>query len=124
MVQDKIFRFQGKTIEELKNLSLEEFSKLANANVRRKIKRGFSEQEKKLLEKLKRKEKNIKTHCRDMVVLPEMIGERIGVYNGKGFVSIYFENEMLGLKIGEMAPTRKIGVTHSGGGAKKTDVRK
>ena len=124
MAQDKIFKFHGKTIEELKSLSLEEFGKLVDSTTRRKIKRGFTEQENKLLKKLRNKEKNIKTHCRDMVVLPEMVGERIGVYNGKEFVSVQIADEMLGLRLGEMAPTRKIGIQHSGGGAKRTDVRK
>ena len=124
MAQDKIFKFHGKTIEELKSLSLEEFSKLIDSTPRRKIKRGFTEQENKLLKKLRNKEKNIKTHCRDMIILPEMVGERIGIYNGKEFISVQIADEMLGLRLGEMAPTRKIGIQHSGGGAKKTEVRK
>ncbi len=124
MVQDKIFKFHGKTIEELKSLSLEEFSKLVDSNVRRKIKRGFTEQENKLLKKLRNKEKNIKTHCRDMIVLPEMVGVRVGIYNGKKFIPVQIADEMLGLRLGEMAPTRKIGIQHSSGGVKKTEVRK
>ena len=124
MAQEKIFKFHGKIIEELRSLSLEEFGKLVDSTTRRKIKRGFTEQENKLLKKLRNKEKNIKTHCRDMVVLPEMVDERIGVYNGKEFVSVQIADEMLGLRLGELAPTRKIGIQHSGGGAKKTEVRK
>ena len=57
-----------------------------------------------------------------MIVLPEMVGERIGIYNGKEFISVHIADEMLGLRLGEMAPTRKIGIQHSGAvELKKTD---
>ena len=125
MDDDKIYKFKGKTIEELKALSIEDFSKLLDSTSRRKIKRGFTEQEQKFLEKVKNGERNIKTHCRDMIVLPSIIGQKIGIYSGKEFVSIHFVPEMVGLRFGELVPTRKIGVTHSGGGGqKKSDVRK
>jgi len=121
---DNLFKFKGKSIEELKALSLEEFAALIDSTKRRKLKRGFTEQENKLLDKIRSNEKNIKTHCRDMIVLPEMIGLTIGIYTGREFVSIRLVDEMVGLRFGELAPTRKIGVQHAGGGAKKTDVRK
>ena len=125
MEDDKVFKFRGKTTEELKALSIEEFSNLIDSVSRRKIKRGFTVQENKLLDKIKNGERNIKTHCRDMIVLPNMIGQKIGIYNGKEFVSIHFVPEMIGLRFGELAPTRRIGVSHSGGGGqKKGDMRK
>lgn len=124
MADDKIFKFRGKTMDELKAMPFEEFTSLLESRTRRKIKRGFTEQEDKLLKKLRANEKNIKTHCRDMIVFPEMIGEKISIYNGKEFILIQLVDEMVGLRFGELAPTRKIGVSHSGSGAKKTDVRK
>lgn len=124
MANDKLFKFKGKTIDELKALSLEEFATLIDSTKRRKLKRGFTEQENKLLAKIRSNEKNIKTHCRDMIVLPEMIGLTIGIYTGKEFTEVRFVDEMVGLRFGELAPSRKIGVQHAGGGAKKTDVRK
>lgn len=120
----KIFKFRGKTVSELKELSLEEFSALLPSRLRRKISRGFTEQEEKLLNKIRKGEKNIKTHCRDMIILPEMVGQKISVYNGKEFVQLNIVDEMVTLRLGELAPSRKIGVAHSGGGAKRTEVRK
>lgn len=126
MADDKIFTFRGKTVEELQALSIEDFTNLLASVERRKLKRGFTEQENKFLAKLRANEKNIKTHCRDMVVLPEMIGVKFSIYNGKEFVAIQIVPEMIGLRFGELVPTRKIGVAHSGGGAKRSasDVRK
>jgi small subunit ribosomal protein S19 len=123
-MDDKVFKFRGKTIEEIQALSFEEFTEMLTSRLKRKLKRGFTEQEQIFLKKLRAKEKNIKTHCRDLFVLPEMIGEKISIYNGKQFVLVVVVPEMLCLRFGELVPTRKIGVKHSGGGAKKTVVRK
>ncbi len=123
MSSDKVFRYRGKTLEELKAMSLEEFAELLPARERRKIKRGFTEQEQKLLKKIRNNEKNIKTHCRDMIILPEMVGVKIGVYNGKEFVEVIIVEEMIGHRLGEFSLTRKL-VKHSGVGAKRTVVRK
>lgn len=126
MVEEKIFKYKGKTIDELKSLSLEEFTLLLPSPLKRKIKRGFTEQEKKLLNKIKKGEKNIKTHCRDMFVLPSMVGEKISIYNGKEFVPILITDEMVALRFGELAPTRKIGIKHAvgGGEAKEGEEKK
>lgn len=123
MAEDRIFKYRGKTIEDLKAMPFEEFTSLLPSDLRRKIKRGFTQQENKLLKKIRSKEKNIKTHCRDMFVIPEMVGEKIGIYTGKEFVTVAISENMIGVRLGELAPTRKM-VTHSGMGAKKTDVRK
>ncbi|MFW6286045.1 MAG: ribosomal protein S19 family protein [Nanoarchaeota archaeon] len=123
MSEEKIFKFKGKTLDELKSLSLEDFSLLVPSRTRRKLLRGFSEQEKKLLAKIDAGEKNIKTHCRDMVVLPSMVDVKIGVYTGKEFLSIKIAPETLGMRFGELAMTRKI-AKHTTMGSKKTVVRK
>ena len=111
----KEFTLKGKTTEELKNLSLNEISQLLTARQRRTIKRGFTEQQKILLEKLKANGKNIETHCRDMVILPEMIGATIRVYQGKEFVPVAIGADMVGHYLGEFALTRKK-VMHSAHG--------
>src|SRR3989338_5208914 len=95
----KKFLYRGKTQEELENMTLEEFSKLLTSRERRVLKRGFTQPEKKLLEDIrqnKSKEKMIKTHVRDMIILPEMIGVRIGIYNGKEFKMIVIDPAMIG----------------------------
>ncbi len=123
MAEDKIFKYRGKTIEELKAMSLEDFSHLLPSVLRRKIKRGFTEQEERLLKKLRNNERNIKTHVRELMVLPEMVGHKIGIYNGKEFVDVTFVQEMIGHRLGEFAMTRKI-AAHTTMGSKKTTVRK
>ena len=107
-MDDKVFRYRGKTVEELQNLSLEEFVSLLPSRIRRKFSRGLTEEEQKLLNKINANEKNIKTHCRDFIVLPSMVGMKISIYNGKEFVAVTILEEMIGMRLGELAPTRKI----------------
>ena len=111
----KEFTFKGKTLEELKKMSLIELAQLVPARQRRTIKRGFTEQQKILLKKISRNEKNIETHCRDMIVLPEMVGKGIRVHQGREFVMVMVEPEMIGHCLGEYALTRKK-VSHSAPG--------
>lgn len=108
MEDDKKFKFRGKTIEELQQMSIDEFVSLLPSRERRKFNRGLKEQEQKLLEKINNQEKNIRTHCRDFVVLPNMVGMKISVYNGKQFVPVNIIEEMIGMRLGELAPTRAI----------------
>jgi small subunit ribosomal protein S19 len=103
------FHYRGKPVV---GLSREEFIELLPSRLRRKFRRGLTEQEKKLLAKLQKfkdqkGKKFIKTHCRDMVILPEMIGHKIGVHNGKEFVPVEIKQEMVGHRLGEFALTRK-----------------
>lgn len=115
MNMPKIFTFKGKTIEELQKLSLEEFSKLLTARPRRSLLRGLTPQEKKLLERIRKKNRAIKTHVREMVILPEMVGKRILVHNGKEWVAVDIKAEMLGHRLGEFSLTTKK-VQHSAPG--------
>jgi small subunit ribosomal protein S19 len=103
----KEFSYRGKTLEELKELSINDFATLLPARPRRNIKRGFTDQQKVLLENIKKGAKDVKTHCRDMIILPMMVGLTIRIYNGKEFVQVYIESEMLGHCLGEFALTRK-----------------
>ena len=111
----KEFTYRGKTLEELKKLSLNEFAALLPARRRRSIKRGLTEEQKKLLKKVKRNEKNIETHCRDMIILPEIIGQTIKVHNGKEFIMVIIDASMVGHRLGEFSQTRKR-VQHSAPG--------
>ena len=51
--------------------------------------------------------KFIKTHCRSMIILPEMVGHKIGIHNGKEFVAVDIVEESVGHRLGEFALTRK-----------------
>ncbi len=114
--------YKGKTIEELKNLETREFANLVPSRSRRTILRQFREIEdfvNRAKEKLGKK-KSIRTHQRNLVVVPKMVGMRIQVYNGKEFVAMEVTMEMLGHKFGEFAPTRgKIKHGSAGVGATK-----
>ena len=110
------FTYKGKPLEELRKMSMEEFSQLIPSRSRRALKRGLTELQKKLLLDI-RKSPNAfhKTHARDMVIIPEMIGVKIGVYNGKEYVPVQIKPEMLGDRLGDYALTRKQ-VRHSAPG--------
>ena len=111
----KEFRYKGKTTEELSKLSLNELAVLLPSRQRRTLKRGFTEQQKILLKKLRNNKKNIETHCRDIIILPEMIGKTIKVHQGKELVPVTIEPDMIGHNLGEFALTRKR-VAHSAPG--------
>lgn len=111
----KEFTYRGKTLEELKNLSLNELAVLLPARQRRSLKRGLTEQQKILLKKIKKNESNIETHCRDTIILPEMVGKTIKVYSGKEFLPVIIIEEMIGHCLGEFVLTRKR-VAHSAPG--------
>jgi len=111
----KEFTYRGKNLEELKKLGINEFLLLLPARQRRSLKRGFTEQQKILLRNIKSNKDNIKTHCRDMIILPEMIGMTIHVYKGNSFQPVSLQEEMIGHYLGEFCATRK-GVAHSAPG--------
>ena len=113
------FSFKGKTLEELQKMDLEEFSKLLDARRRRSLKRGLTDQEKKILRKIRKGKTYIKTHVRDMIVVPEMVGKKFGIYDGKEFVTIEITPEMIGHCLGEFTVNRKE-VKHSAPGVGAT----
>ncbi|NTV24254.1 MAG: 30S ribosomal protein S19 [Nanoarchaeota archaeon] len=115
----KEFTFRGYKTEDLKKLPLGEFLALIPSRARRSAKRGFTEDQKKLLEKIRAHDNDIKTHARDMIILPEMIGVAIKVYNGKEFMPVHVVEDMVGHIIGEFAPTRRR-VAHSAPGVGAT----
>jgi len=119
----KEFRYYGYTLEELKKMSIREFAKISNARVRRSLLRGLDKEKEKFLENLRKfPNKFHKTHLRDMIILPEMVGAKIGVYKGgakpgssEKWVSITITPEMIGRRLGEFAHTTKY-VKHSAPG--------
>jgi small subunit ribosomal protein S19 len=115
----KIFMFRGKNLEELQKLSLEEFAKLLPSRQKRKLLKGLNNNEKKFLEKMRKSNKPLRTHLRDMLVIPEMIGRRIMIYNGKDWTTVDIRVEMVGHRLGEFAMTRKR-VMHSAPGVGAT----
>ncbi len=111
----KEFNYKGKTIAELKKMSLSEFAQIVPARQRRGLKRGFNDKQKLLLKRIRRGDKNIETHCRDMVIIPEMVEMTLKIHNGKIFEPVTITAEMLGHYLGEFVMTRKR-VAHSAPG--------
>jgi small subunit ribosomal protein S19 len=96
-------------------MSMDEFINLLPARPRRSLHRGLPQEQRTLLEKLRaaREETKkggttlVKTHVRDMTILPEMVGLTVGVHNGKEFVQVEIKPEMIGHTLGEFAITNK-----------------
>ena len=62
--------------------------------------------------------KPIKTWARASTITPEMVGMTFAVHNGKLFIDVYVDENMVGHKLGEFSPTRKF-VVHGGKMAKE-----
>lgn len=113
------FTYRGNSIEQLQKLSLEEFAKLLPAKERRSIKRGLSDGQKNILQQFRDGRDSIRTHYRNMIIIPEMVGKNIEVHNGTKFVKIEIQPEMVGHRFGEFALTRSR-VSHGSAGVGAT----
>ncbi len=113
----KKFMFRGYSIEDLQKLTLDDFAKLLPARQRRSLVRGLTPREKKLMERIRKVQETgkidvpIRTHCREMVILPEMVGLKFAIHNGKEFIMVEVTPEMVGHRLGEFSQTRRK-VTH------------
>jgi small subunit ribosomal protein S19 len=100
----KDFNYRGKTIEELQAMSMDEFIRLLPSRMRRSLKRGLSQEQRIVLEKLRKDDgKPVRTHARDLVIMPEMLGKTIHCYTGKEFKEITINEKMMGHYLGEFA---------------------
>lgn len=117
----KEFKYRGLSVGELKVLTIDEFAKLATSRERRSLKRGFSDQQKKLLENIKKDpEKFHKTHVRNMVILPQMIGAKLGIFTGKEWFNLVIQPEMVGKRIGDFSiPVKRVKHSAPGLGASR-----
>ena len=113
----KEFTFRGKKIEELEQLEVREFAKYLTSRKKRSLLRQFDKVERFLIKCRQKKEKGgkIKTHDREMIIVPAMVGLTIYVHNGKEFAPVKIIPEMLGHRLGEFALTRRK-VEHSAPG--------
>lgn len=118
----KEFTYRGKKIEELRKLDVREFAKFLPSRQRRNLLRQFQKIEDFVNRAKKKIEKGkaVKTHNRNIIVVPEMVDMRIGVYTGKSFEQVQIVGEMLGHRLGEFALTRaRIKHSKTGVGATK-----
>jgi small subunit ribosomal protein S19 len=101
------FTYHGYKIPELQEMGLSELLPLMPSRARRKFNRGLSRDHEKLLAEIREDKERIRTHLRDMIILPEMIGKTIEVYNGKDFVKVELQPEAVFHYLGEFSLTRR-----------------
>jgi small subunit ribosomal protein S15e len=119
------FTYRGVELEKLLDMPTADVVKMFNARQRRKFARGIKRQPMTLIKKLTKAKKEcaygekpaaVKTHMRDMIIVPEMIGSIVGVYNGKQFINVEIKPDLVGFYLGEFAITYKP-VKHGRAGA-------
>ena len=110
----KVFTYRGHGLDALMQMENDELKNLFTSALRRRIGKGISKKYKTLIEKAQKKRDNapygekpdaVKTHLRDMIILPSMIGTVIGVYQGKDYVSVEIKPEMVGMKLSDFSLT-------------------
>ncbi len=109
----KDYSYRGYTLEELRSMSMDEFIRLLPSRQRRSMQRGLTSEQRILLESIRKAKSSqveerkiiIKTHARNAVILPEMVGFTVLVHNGKEFIPVDVAPEMIGHYLGEFAIT-------------------
>lgn len=112
----KKFIFRGFDIENLTLLSSDNLSKIVNSRARRKFYRGFRQKFMIFLRNLRKAKKDskhdnrdniVRTHLRDALIVPEMFGSHVEIYNGKTFNQIEIKPDMMSHYTGEFSITYK-----------------
>jgi len=100
--------YRGRKLEDLKAMDVRESAKYMTSRARRSVLRNFNIIEKflKRVEKKLGRSKRVRTHNRDLIIVPKLVGLKIGVYNGKVFQDVEILPEMIGHRLGEFAMTR------------------
>ncbi|XP_065179046.1 small ribosomal subunit protein uS19-like [Sycon ciliatum] len=124
------YTYRGVDLDQLLDLSSDQLTGLLHCRARRRFNRGLKRKPLQLMKRLRKAKKEaapmekpevVKTHLRNMIIVPEMIGSVVGVYNGKVFNQVEVKPEMVGHYLGEFSITYKpvkhgrpgIGATHS-----------
>jgi len=120
-VRKKEFRFHGLTIDEVKKLTIDELLPLIPSRMRRSLKLGLTKNQNKLVSDIEIADEHdvIRTHQRDMIILPSFVGHKIAIHDGKEFHEVKIEPQMIGHYLGEFALTRSK-VKHTGPGVGAT----
>jgi small subunit ribosomal protein S19 len=106
------FTYRGHTLDELQAMSLDEVAELLPARQRRTISRGLTAQHEKLLDRVREADPEetaddpIRTHLRDMPILPSFVEKTFAVYDGQEFERVRVQPEMIGHYLGEFQLTR------------------
>lgn len=109
------FTYRGFRIDDLRKMGMSELLPVMPARARRKVTRGLTRGEENLLSRFRSGDAKIRTHLRDMIIMPEMIGKEVEIYNGKEFMKVELQPESVFHYLGEFALTRRR-VTHGSAG--------
>merc|ERR1711933_374149 len=110
------YSYRGIDLDKLLDFSNQDLMELFRARQRRKFSRGIKRAPITLLKKLRKakretaygeKPEAVKTHLRNMTIVPEMIGSVVAVYNGKQFINVEIKPEMIGHYLAEFSITYK-----------------
>ena len=110
------YSYRGIDLDKLLDMSNQDLMELFRARARRKFSRGIKRAPITLLKKLRKakretaygeKPEAIKTHLRNMIIVPEMIGSVVAVYNGKQFINVEIKPDMIGHYLAEFSITYK-----------------
>lgn len=112
----KKFSYRGMDLEALLKLDVTVLQHHVRSRIRRRFKNGLGRKPMRLIKRLRKAKRNagpmekpepIKTHLRNMIIVPEMVGSQVGVYNGKDFLLVEVKPEMIGHYLGEFSITYK-----------------
>lgn len=83
--------------------------------------RGLNYEQQVLFDNLKNAEAGatVRTHRKDLPIIPQFVGKTVSIYDGKEFKDVEIKPEMIGHFLGEFVITRKMPV-HSGPGVGAT----
>lgn len=117
IMRSKEVFYRGQSLDHLKTLGVREAAQYLPSRSRRSILRNFQAHEKFIqrCEQQVSQKKKIRTHLRDIVIMPRMVGMTIGVHSGKTFNDVAISAGMIGHRLGEFALTR-VKVTHGTAG--------
>jgi len=116
----KEFTYRGHTLEELLKLPFADIIELLPARARRTYIRGLNTEQEAFVKRLRSANgRPVRTHRREIPIIPEFVGKTVNIYNGKEFQQLDIKAEMIGHALGEFAGTRKA-VKHSGLGVGAT----
>ena len=114
--QFRKFTYRGIELDALLDLTNDELMDLVCCRQRRRMSRGLKRKPMALIKRLRpaqkeappgEKPRGVKTRLRNMIIVPEMIGSIIGIYNGKMFCGVEMKPEMIGMYLAEFAITYK-----------------
>jgi small subunit ribosomal protein S19 len=117
----KEFLYRGKSLSELQQMPLDQVLPLLPSRTRRLYTRGVKVEEKRFMEKVEAAKPGevVRTHYRHMGILPRFVGKIVAIHNGKEFLLVTIQPEMIGHRLGEFAITTKACI-HSGVGVGAT----